>query len=95
MAAIRSFFDTEIKRLQSKYNSAFGGVVICNLRQRQHILFAIISLSLMAKELCSEQKRSRKKVAEFMKRKALVSDLLESAKTDGCQHQTDKRRVRK
>ncbi len=75
------FFDREINRLQGKFNAVYQDVVVCDLAFRRQVIFAIIGLHLLAKEILAQADYfSRKElIADFVKRRNLIRSALNEA----------------
>lgn len=45
------FFSKEVERVQKNFNSAYKGLVVINLRQRERIIMAIIHMGLLTRSV--------------------------------------------
>ena len=45
------FFNTELCKVQDRFNETFGKLVVCNVSQRQRIMLSIISMGRLEKKI--------------------------------------------
>ena len=45
------FFNTELCKVQDRFNETFGKLVVCNICQRQRIMLSIISMGRLEKKI--------------------------------------------
>ena len=64
------FFQKEVRKAEQRFNETFGATQIVNLSARFNVIFAIINLGLIAKEINKQSikqngKKDIEKVKEF------------------------------
>jgi len=72
------FFQKEVGKVQQRFNETFGETEVINLSARFNIIFSIINLGLIAKEIHKQSikqngKKDIGKVKEFMRTKIILN----------------------
>ena len=72
------FFQKEVGKVQQRFNETFGETEVINLSARFNVIFAIINLGLIAKEIHKQSikqngKKDIEKVKEFMRTKIILN----------------------
>jgi len=74
------FFDKEVRKVQQRFNQTFGEMQVINLSARFNVIFSIINLGMIAKELNNKNKRKDiAKIKEFMQTKEILNMVFDSA----------------
>ena len=72
------FFQKEVGKVQQRFNETFGETEVINLSARFNVIFSIINLGLIAKEIHKQSikqngKKDIGKVKEFMRTKIILN----------------------
>ena len=78
-----NFFQKEVKKVQDRFNDTFGETQVVNLSARFNVIFSIIHLGLIAKEINKQSikqngKKDIEKVREFMRTKEILNNAFDN-----------------
>ena len=81
------FFQKEVGKVQQRFNETFGETEVINLSARFNIIFSIINLGLIAKEIHKQSikqngKKDIGKVKEFMRTKIILNKAFDNLETE-------------
>lgn len=82
------FFETELARIQDRFNKTFGEMAVCNIRTRQQTILAIIRLRLLKRKINTASKDSvRAEIRKFVRTKNNLNSIFNSIE----KHQKERR----
>jgi len=81
------FFQKEVTKVQGRFNETFGETQVVNLSTRFNVIFSIINLGLIAKEIKKQSikkngKKDIEKVKEFMRTKEILNKVFDNFEKD-------------
>ena len=73
------FFKKEVLKAQERFNQTFGLMTVCDLRQRQGAILAVVFLGMIADKIGKEKNRdhARDKIRNFMKTRDILHRLFD------------------
>ena len=73
------FFKKEVLKAQERFNQTFGLLTVCDLRQRQKAILAVIFLARIADKIGKEKNRdnARDKIRKFMRTRDILYRLFD------------------
>ena len=89
------FFQKEVRKVEQRFNETFGATQIVNLSARFNVIFAIINLGLIAKEINKQSikqngKKDIEKVKEFMRTKEILNNAFDNFENEKKQNKPRK-----
>ena len=86
------FFQTELHKVQDRFNMTFGAMVVCDLQTRSRVMLAIISLSLTERKIMAE--KNREDIKKFVRTKDALNNFFDAIqRRDNHVERTDKRNI--
>ena len=84
-----NFFETELKSVQEQFNETFGMMIVCDIRTRQSVIFAIVLMGLLQKKISNAQSKVEVKpdIQRFVKTRDVLNDIFNSIEN----HQKERR----
>jgi hypothetical protein len=83
-----NFFETELHKLQDRFNETFGTMVTCDLKARQKTILKIAGLGLLERKISTANKDSvRGEIRKFVKTKDNLNSFFNSIEN----HQNERR----
>lgn len=71
------FFETELEKVRVGFNETFGRMIVCNLKTRQSVMLAIVSMGLLHKKISGAHSRDevRSDIQKFVRIRNTLTNL--------------------
>jgi hypothetical protein len=72
-----NFFESELTRIQERFNQSFGSQSICDLQTRAQVIIAIVHMGLLTHNILKAEDRSmvRQDIQMFIRIKGVLTSL--------------------
>ena len=73
------FFETELLKVQNRFNSVFGDLIVCDLKVRQMLILGIIWMGTLKRKInqAPDKDLVREEIQKFMKTKILLHNVFD------------------
>ena len=74
------FFKSELGKVWERFNETFGRVTVCNIRKRQSVMLAIVSMGLLQNKISGAQSKDevRTDIQRFVKTRNVLNNIFSS-----------------